>query len=175
MRLFIFSVLAASCAGAAMAQEAPLQRVYACAGIEKADERLACYDAAVGGLKQAEATGGVAVVSREQIAAAEKKAFGLGPATIADVAKTAPAAAAATAPAQPDPLDKVMVSITSFTKSPRGQLRFVMADGQVWEEIDAGLGRLSSLPAPAEIRKAALGSYLLKVGDRAAVRVRRVK
>lgn len=173
MRLFIFSVLAASCAGAAMAQEAPLERVFACAGIEKADDRLACYDAAVGGLKQAEATGGVAVVSREQIAEAEKKAFGLGPATIADVAKAAPAAAAA--PAQPDPLDKVVVSITSFTKSPRGQLRFVMADGQVWEEIDAGLGRLSSLPAPAEIRKAALGSYLLKVGDRAAVRVRRVK
>lgn len=173
MRLFMFTVLAAPCAGAAMAQEAPLQRVYACAGIEKADERLACYDAAVSGLKQAEATGGVAVVSREQIAEAEKKAFGLGPATIADVAKSAPAAAAA--PAQPDPLDKVMVSITSFTKSPRGQLRFVMADGQVWEEIDAGLGRLSSLPAPAEIRKAALGSFLLKVGDRAAVRVRRVK
>ena len=53
MRVFILLTAAVLAAGAAFAQESPLAKVYACAGLPKADERLACYDAAIAGLKQA--------------------------------------------------------------------------------------------------------------------------
>jgi len=170
MRAFILPVAALLAAGIAQAQEAPLSKVYACAAIAAADERLACYDAAVSGLKSAEASGGVTVISREQVAEAEKQAFGLGPATLADVAK-------ATAPAAPkvEALDTIKVTVTSATKKSANLLRFTLDNGQVWEEIDTSLGRVSGLPAAGEIRKGALGSFMLKIGDKPLTRVKRVK
>jgi len=169
MRWFIYAFLTVTIMGSAAAQTAPLDKVYACASITKADERLACYDAAISGLKQAEASGGVAVVSKEQIAEAEKQSFGLAAPSLASVAKNAAPAAA------PDPLDRVDVTIASVTKRPNGLLRFTLNDGQVWEEYDNSFGRLSGTPLEAEIRKGALGGFMMKVGDKPLVRVRRVK
>jgi hypothetical protein len=169
MRVFISALLSVTIMGSAAAQNAPLDKVYACASITKADERLACYDAAISGLKQAEATGGVAVVSKEQIADAEKQAFGLTAPSLSSVAKTAAPAAA------PDPLDRVEVTIASVTRKPNKLLRFTLSDGQVWEEYDDSFGRLSGFPLRAEIRKGALGGFMMKVGDKPLVRVRRVK
>ncbi len=171
MRAFILPVAALLTAGIAQAQEAPLSKVYACAGIQNADERLACYDGAVAGLKSAEASGGVSVVSREQVVAAEEGAFGLGPATLADVTRSA---APPTAP-KVEALDNIKVTVTSAVKKPGGGLRFTLDNGQVWEEIDTSLGRVSGLPASGEIRKGALSSYMLKIGDKPTTRVKRVR
>ena len=169
MRLFIFALFPILAAGSALAQQAPLEKVYACAGITKSEDRLACYDAAVSGLKQAEASGGVAVVSKEQIAAAERQSFGLASPSLNDVARSAAPAAA------PAPLEKVDANITEVTKRPNGLLRFTLDNGQVWEEFDGSFGRLIGLPLKAEIRKGALGGFMIKVGEKAPVRVRRVK
>lgn len=171
MRAFILPLAAVLTAGIAQAQEGPLTKVYACAEIGAASERLACYDAAIAGLKSAEASGGVAVVSPEQVVEAEKQAFGLGPATLADVARNA---APAAAPKMEAP-DTLQVTITSAVKRPGGGLRFTMDNGQVWEEIDTSLGRVTGLPAKAEIRKGAFGSFMLKIGDKPVTRVKRVK
>jgi len=169
MRFWIITAISALCVGGASAQEAPLAKVYACADLAGATERLACFDAAVGGLKQSESTGGVAVVTKQQIAEAEKQAFGLTAPSLSEVTRNAAPAVA------PDPLDKVQVTIKSVTKLPKGLLRYTLDSGQVWEEYDNTLTRLSGLPVQAEIRKGALGSYMLKVGDKPMVRVRRVK
>jgi hypothetical protein len=169
MRLLIITTISALCAGSAFAQEAPLSKVYACAGITGAQERLACFDAAVAGLKTAEASGGVAVVTKQQIADAEKQSFGRAAPSLSEVTRGAAPTVA------PDPLERVQVTIAEVTKRPKGLLRFTLANGQVWEEFDNTFGRLIGLPLQAEIRKGALGGFMMKVGDKPMVRVRRVK
>ena len=57
MRLFILPVLAIAASGSAFAQGSTLDKVYACTGITKAEDRLACFDGAVAGFKQAQAKG----------------------------------------------------------------------------------------------------------------------
>lgn len=191
MRALAIACLAFS-AAPAFAQEAPLDKVYACSAIADGTQRLACYDGAVAGLKQAQASGGVAVVSREQVAAAEKEAFGFDAPKLAELARnaaapppvvTAPPAAGApakpvtpaAAPA-PQPLDKVMLTIKSAEKLPNGTYRFTMDNGQVWQQTDTvDLGRLPKGTMTAEIKKAAMGSFMLKPGDRTAVRAKRLQ
>ncbi len=157
----------------AFAQQAPLGQVYACADVTDNAQRLSCYDTAVAGLKEAEDSGGLAVVNREQIEKAEKEAFGLAAPTLsalAESARTAPAASSE----KPKALDRVTFLVKSVTKGPDGRYRFVMENGQVWRQIDSiTLPAIGKGPWQAEIRKAAIGSYLLKLDDRTAVRVRR--
>jgi hypothetical protein len=177
MRLFIFAVVSVIGAGAAAAQEAPLQKVYACAALQEADARLACYDAAVKGLQQAEASGGVAVVSREQIVEAEKQAFGLRQSpTLGDVARaTSPAVAAAVPP--PVEPDSVAAKITALNERADGRWQFTLENGQVWEQAErVKLKRTPKTGWGVEIKKAMMGSFLMSIenGDR-GVRVRRVQ
>lgn len=173
MRLLIITALSALSVGSAFAQEAPLAKVYACAGISGAQERLACFDAAVAGLKQAETKGAVAVVSPETQAAAAKQAFGFADGGAAAQAAKA-AAKGAPAPA-PEP-DVVAVKITEAVKGRDNRHRFTLDNGQVWEQVETDkVQGLKPLPASAEIRKASLGSFMMKINDGRAIRVRRVK
>ncbi len=68
-----------------------------------------------------------------------------------------------------------MLAIKQINKGADGKLVFVMENGQVWRQTDtiklAGLGKG---PWEAEVRKAMLGSFMLKVDGRTAVRVKRV-
>ncbi len=172
MRLLIITTISALCAGSAFAQEAPLSKVYACAGITGAQERLACFDAAVAGLKKAEASGGVAVISPEKQAAIAKETFGFSEGGAAS--QKAQAAAVGVAPPPPEP-DVVSVSIVKAVKARDGRHRFTLANGQVWEQVETDkVQGLGSLPVPGEIRKAALGSFMMKIKDGRAIRVRRI-
>ncbi len=173
MRLFILPVVALLSGGAAMAQEAPLSKVYACAGIAESGARLACYDAAVGVLKQAEAAGGVAVVSREQLADVGKKSFGLSTPDLSDVAKVAPNVAAA---APVEAIDSIQAKITSAEKRANGKVRFVLDNGQIWDQLEAERIRgVNKLPVSAEIKKSMLGNFMMKIDGGIAIRVRRVQ
>lgn len=163
-------------ASPALAQEAPLERVYACAGVTDGSQRLACFDAAVAGLKQAESTGGVAVVNREQIEKAEKEAFGLATPSLSALAESARTTAGAPATEKSKALERVTFPVKSITTGPDGRYRFVMENGQEWRQTDGiKLPAIGKGPWQAEIRKAAIGSYMLKLGDRTAVRVKRVE
>ena len=172
MRLFILPVLAIAASGAAFAQGSTLDKVYACTGVAKAEERLACFDAAVASFKQAQTKGDVQVVTREQSVAAEKQAFGLRAPEAAASAK----AAVGVAPATPAPIENVVLQLTAATKRADGKYRFTMSDGQVWEQIDSdNVQGLNKLPASAEFKTASLGSFMMKIGGERAIRVRRVK
>jgi hypothetical protein len=182
MRIAFVSVFVL-CAAPAVAQGAqPLDKVYACARMADSAARLACYDAAVAGLKKAQSGGDVAVVSRSQIQKAEKDAFGLQRPALAElVEKPAPAAAAAAAAAAPDAADiqspdKVMLAIKQVSTGSDGRYRIVMENGQVWRQTDeVSLERLKDPGLTAEIRKAALGTFMMKIGNRKAIRVKRVE
>ena len=172
---FLLASIVLVLATPAFAQEAPLDKVYACAGKTDNAERLACYDAAVAGLKQAQTSGGVAVVSRSQIEAAEKEAFGLSQPSLSELARSAAKSPAAQG-APPKELDSVTLNVTAMLRRPDGTYRFTMENGQVWEQIDTyDLGRTLKAPATAEIKKGMLGSYMLKVNGRTAVRAQRIK
>jgi hypothetical protein len=56
-----------------------------------------------------------------------------------------------------------------------GKYRFTMENGQVWKQLDTvKLRNIGNGPWTAEVRKAALGSYLLTIDKQPAVRVERV-
>ena len=172
MRVFILLTAAVLAAGAAFAQESPLAKVYACAGLPKADERPACYGAAIAGLKQAEATGGVAVVSREQVTEESEQAFVFKMPEAADIAR----AAGIAVPSAPEQPDDVQVSIASAAKRADGKYRFTLDNRQVWEQIEIEkIDRLGALPLKAEIKAAALGSFLMRIEGGRSIRVRRLR
>jgi hypothetical protein len=172
MRVFIFLCAGVLVAGAAFAQEAPLARVYGCAALPKADERLACYDGAVASLKQAETAGVVAVISRAQVTEASERAFGFKKTEAADIAR----AAGIAVPKAAEQLDNVQVKIATAEKQADGKYRFTLESGQVWDQIETEkVGRLGALPVTAEIKAAALGSFLMRIEGGRAIRVRRVK
>jgi hypothetical protein len=84
--------------------------------------------------------------------------------------------AAATAPPPAQELDRVTLAVKTAERRPNGTYRFTMENGQVWEQTDTyDLGRTLKGPFTAEVRKAAIGSFMLKVGDRPAVRAKRIK
>ena len=159
----------------AFAQEAPLEKVYACAGIADSAQRLACFDSAVAGLKHAESSGGLAVVNREQIEKAEKEAFGLPTPSLSVLAESARSPSAPPTE-KAKALERVTFPVKSVSKGPDGKYRFVMENGQEWRQIDGIiLPAIGKGPWQAEIRKAAIGSYMLKLDDRTAVRVKRME
>ena len=172
MRVFILPLLAIAASGSALAQSSTLDKVYSCSGITKAEDRMACFDAAVAGFKQAQATGEVQVVTREQAVAAEKQAFGLRTSDAAVVARSTDGVA----PPAPKAIENVQLKLMSAVKRADGRYRFTMEDGQVWEQVETSMvGGVNRLPAPAEIKSAAFGSFMMKIDDGRAIRVRRVK
>ena len=162
----------------AFGQGAPLDKVYACAGITDNAARLVCFDEAVSSLKQVEAAGGVAIVNRAEIERAEKEAFGLRNPSLSSVAQSARASSSpVTATAQNTvAVDKVTLPVKSVKKGLDGRYRFTMQNGQVWRQTDEiRLPAIGRGPWQAEIRKAAIGTFLLKLDNRTAVRVKRVE
>lgn len=164
MRVFIIlASVAVLPVGIATAQEAGLGKVYACAAIADSNARLACFDSAVAGIRQAQAAGDIKVVTREQAAEGAKQAFGLS------------ASAAGAAAVQIETPDRVSVSLTAIDKRADGKSRFTTSDGQVWDQIGVEKVVRKTLPIEAEIRSAALGSFMMKIDGGAPIRVRRVK
>lgn len=195
------------------AEAAPLDEVYNCAAIDNSDDRLACYDAAVGRLQQAEASGDVRMVTRKDVEAVERDAFGFNLPTLPRLkgifsifgepddkptppkrdALTAPVVsnngAARTATVMPTRSLAPPVEIESVDQIVHGlrttkefggskKTRFYLDNGQVWDQVDTRRVRIprerDGRENTVEIRRAALGSYLLRVnGEGAAVRVRR--
>ncbi len=164
-------------AAPAFGQEAPLDRIYACTSMADGAARLACFDTAVAALKQADAAGGVAVVDRAKIVQAEKEAFGLAAPTLTAIAESASSGATAKPKGEkPKALDRVTLAVKSVEKGVDGRYRFTMEDGQVWRQTDdLKLPAVGKGPWTAEIRKAAIGSFMLKLDNRTAVRAKRVE
>ena len=205
----------------APAWAAPLDPVYACAEIEGASERLACYDAAVGRLQEAEASGELTTVLRSEVEAVERVAFGFNlpalprlkdlfgggdkssksvqppkrDALTAPVIKRGSAAISTREAEMSQSLSKAVLRPSKEIKEVRElvlglrstkefggskKTRFYLDNGQVWDQQGSRRVRIpkekNSRKNTVEIRKAALGSYLLRVnGEGAAIRVRRVR
>jgi hypothetical protein len=148
-------------ASQAEAQDANAMKVLECLEIKDSATRLACFDVRTPLLKPGP----------------QPAAKGLGIVTRAPAPATAPAAPAGTASIVPtQTLDRISVGVSAIGIGPDGKLRFTLSNGETWRQTDStALKNLGKGPWEAELRKAALGSYMLRIGNKAAVRVAQVK
>jgi len=154
--------------------DTPTAPIYACADESDDAARLACFDAAVAALKASEEAGEVATVAVAEIEEAERDAFGLeGEQAVAAVsARIVPRRAE-----PPAELDEVTAGVVSITENNRGELIVTLDNGQVWRQSDSASVSISRKKPPetATVRKAALGSFRMKLGRASPFRVKRVE
>jgi hypothetical protein len=141
-----------------------MQRLMDCRKIVGDAERLACYDAAAGAMDQAEAKGDIVVVDREQARAVRRQGFGFN----------LPSLSLFNRGEKADELDRVAAKVTRATRDGNGKWTIVVDGDQVWRQIDTGDFTVNPKPGmTANIRRAALGSYLMSIGGKAGVRMKR--
>lgn len=170
------SVISGLAAATAMAialsgQTAPVQeragmlaRLMDCRAIADSGARLACFDANASALDSAERQGEVVVMDRSQIAETRREMFGF----------TAPSLPRLFGPAGGAEIDAIETTLESANRGPDDRWTFRLADGGVWRQIDTSNVYIPNRAGrPVRVRRAAMGSFFLTVGDSPAVRVRR--
>jgi hypothetical protein len=172
-RKFAFALtLAALAPGMASGETngASTAAVYACAGTEDDVARLACYDAAVGRLKAAEEAGEITTITREEVEDVQRDTFGL----------SFPSLPAIAIPRlggdgdDGDRLDAITLAVTDIERNSYDKAVITLENGQVWLQTDGGMFSIRGIEE-AEIRRAALGSFKMKLDGGRAFRVRRLR
>lgn len=154
-------------AGPAVAQDVRGSEIYAalerCRGVAPDAERLACFDRAAAVLAAAVNDKQVTVVDREEVRAAKRSLFGIALPELRLFNR-----------GDDEPVRQIESTIRSVGQTGHGRYSFGLAEGGTWRMLETG-----GPPAPEPgdkvvIRRAALGSFLAKIGGARAVRVERV-
>jgi hypothetical protein len=184
MRRLIHSVMLAAAlaaAGAAHAagkvsqakRAAVLQAIVDCRALTDTAARLACYDAASAKLDEAEASGQVVVVDREQAKQVRKEVFGLQLPSL-DIFNLGGGGKAASAIAKGDDVDRLVATVKQAWRQSDGKWIVELDTGAVWRQLeDADIARDPHPGSKAEIKKASLGSFMLKLDGQPAFKAHR--
>ena len=168
--LFMSSALSAGNAAAQDKRVDALNSAMKCAEVADDAERLRCYDAAMGRLKEA-----IEVTPQEQVAAFGKpgedqgggfSVFGL---TLWGQAQT-PEQFGAEQVARANPtegLDEITAKVVDYAYTPLGMAIMFLDNGQVWRQTDGRKIKFSRDPEKriVTIKTGIMGSYRLTVGD----------
>jgi hypothetical protein len=162
-------VLAILAAGAVCAAEAPvrapaMQSVLDCRAVADGAQRLACFDKAVDAMAKAEQAGDLVAIDREQRRAVRRQAFGL----------TLPSLALFDRGEKPEEANHIAATLKGAARNGAGKWVLTLDDGAVWRQIDDG--ELEPPPRPGQkavIRRAALGSYMMRIEGQSSIRVHR--
>lgn len=170
-RLGLIALVWAAGATAAAAQTTPpraqaLDQLATCRSIADGAQRLACYDTAATALDEAERTGQVVVLDREQVQETRRGLFGFELPSMAMFNRRGEST-------PEDEIDNVSFVVRSAREIRDGEWIFTMENGSVWRQIDGRMWGRPRAGEPAVVRRAAMGSYLMNVGDAPAIRVRR--
>jgi hypothetical protein len=141
-----------------------LDRLVACRQIAASEARLACFDGAVAQFDTAQQQGDVVVVDRAQVREARRQLFGfqLPSVTLFDQGE------------KPETLEAIETTLVRGSQSGDNRWTFTLADESVWRQVDSERVTFRNREGePVRIRRAALGSFLMTVGNSRAVRVRR--
>lgn len=162
--------------GTALASERPrapapsstaLAPLYACRSQSDPASRLACYDAAVGALAQAQDQGTVQVFDREQIRQTRRSLFGF------DLPRLA-IFSGGDKQGGTEELSHVEGVIASATRDQDGAWVIVLEDGARWHQSDdATVGRWPRKGMAVAIDRGALGSYKMSIAKQPSIKVRR--
>ncbi len=151
-------------AAAGPGRAAAVQTVLDCQKIDDGPQRLACLDAAVAAMARAESAGDLVTVDRAQRRAARHRAFGLPLPSLAFLDRGE----------KPEEVSRITARVVGASFNPVGKLIVKLDDGAVWRQIDDNAVEQSPHPgSTAEIRRAALGSYTMKLDGQFAIRVHR--
>lgn len=143
-----------------------LQQLTECRKITDPSARLACYDAASAAIESAETSGDLVVMDRRQIREAKRSLFGFDASALNIFDRGS----------SPEIIDNVTLTIDRAYLGDGGKWVLVMDDGQVWRQVDTeSVSRDPRKGSKAEIRRAALGSYFLKIDGQRSIRARREK
>lgn len=171
--LVVTSLAAVAMAGQALAKEpkatgdraAAFRAVTDCRAVSDPNARLACYDDAVAKLDQAESSGQVVVLDRDAAKEVKRQAFGFSIPSISLFSKGE----------KEEEVDRLTDTLKSARERPDHRWVFTLSSGAVWRQIDTS--QFVNDPKEGdsvEIKRAALGSYMLKVnGRQPAVKVHR--
>jgi hypothetical protein len=165
--LLPFAVISALCASTVTARGTAspiLDSLLACRGETDDAKRLACADKGLEALAAATATKEVQVVTREDVRQTRRSLFGFGLPKLPlfsndDSANETP--------------DEVETTIRSARSDGYGKFTFVLVDGAVWRTTEAVRGKPTANDR-IRIKRAALGSYKVKINGGPAVRALRV-
>jgi hypothetical protein len=137
--------------------------VTSCRSTTDPTERLACYDASVSKLVQAQDTQQLVILDKTQVKETRKGLFGF---TIPSLNIFGDG---------DGEFSQIESTLKSLESDGYGKPRFVLADGAIWAQIDDSILRPGIKPgASIVIRKAAIGSFFMKINNHAAIRVKRV-
>jgi hypothetical protein len=143
--------------------EAILDGMGRCRAIADLPARAACYDAAYDRLKGSVGLSDVVIVEKKQVQAAQRQAFGL----------SLPSLSVFDRATGQGPIDSISGEVVDARRDERGRWVVTLAEGAVWRQIDDDPMRAPRRGAPVEVRRAALGSFMMKVDGQRGVRVRR--
>lgn len=138
---------------------AVFSRVTDCRAIQDDAQRLACFDREVAALAQAQATREVVVVDREAVQRTRRSLFGL---TLPDVGRLF----------GDDVDNEINSTVVAAQFNGIGMASIQIEGGAVWVQTEGRpISRRPRAGMPVQIRRGALGSYLLSVDGQRAVRV----
>jgi hypothetical protein len=143
-----------------------LQQLIDCRKMTDGAARLACYDQAATALDQAEAKGDIVVVDREQARKVRRQAFGFSLPSITLFERGE----------KPEEVAQAEDKIASAHKALTGKWEIKLESGGTWVQVD--LTEIPIDPKPGQtvrIKKAAMGSYMMTIGNQRAVKVHRVE
>lgn len=146
----------------------PEAGLHACAAIDAAAERLACYDRLAG---RAEAAP-VAVTAAPAVAAPPASPPAAAPGSAASPPKESFGLYSAEHPTAPPAAQSLTEVVTAMGTSAGGRPTVTLKDGQVWE-FDTS-DPLLAIGDTVTIRRAALGSFILETPSRRRHRARRL-
>ncbi|MGA0607325.1 hypothetical protein ACO2Q0_15145 [Phenylobacterium sp. VNQ135] len=158
-------MLAAAHPALAQPADAALKGLADCAALADPAGKAACYDAAYQALNHQVRSGELSIIRRKEAQAAQRGAFGLDLPSLSLFDRAA---------GSDGPLQSVTDELARAYQDGSGRWVFELKGGATWRQIDNGT--VSPKPkagAAVEIRKAALGSFFLKVGEARGVRAKR--
>lgn len=140
-------------------------KLFDCRAIEDADSRLACYDREVASVMQARESRELVIAGPEQVKEARRGLFGF----------TLPKIGLFGGDDDKDEVKEIIATIDQAYQTRDGRYTLVLEGGGRWVQSDnTSVLRSIEKGEQVVIKKAALGSYLAKVGNRRAFRAKRV-
>jgi hypothetical protein len=143
------------------------QKLVNCRSIADNVARLACFDAQVARLEEAETRNELVVVDKAQVKKARKGLFGL---SLPDLGLFGGNEADEKDPDQ-EGISKIESTIRSASQNTSGKWTIILEDGARWIQIDTGSIRTAKPGQAIKIRKASLGSYFANINGQAAIRM----
>lgn len=149
-----------------------LAPLYACAQIQDAKERLACFDSVVGTIKAKEASQELVTFDAPKVREMRREAFGFNLPSLPKLGLPKLGRDST----KEDEIERQTMQLERLGRS-GGNTTFVMSNGQVWSNVENTEVILPGrLPLGVSIRSASFGSYILSIeGRNRGYSVRRIQ